>query len=147
MKNTILILSFVCSFFIFQSVSAQSKSERGKEFWFSMLPLYGDYDQWSEQRRNENDPRNHPEAYIPFTLSVVIYSQQPTTVEISIPRTSWKQIIYTGDVQAYTVSIPLSLILPYHLYKAEDIGVHVIADHPIALVTSGGTASSFARVI
>lgn len=104
---------------------AQPTLKRGQEFWVGAFPrIYSD------------DPTLPQPAKVHSTddtLRLVIYSDAPTRVEISIPRTGWKRSVFTKDSNAYIVTLPKDSVVAWHPDVPEDKGVHVMADKPITL--------------
>ena len=132
MKKIVAIL-FI-SLIFFQSVSAQDKSNRGKEFWLG----YGfDYSFYNESPINQQD------------LAIYISTIQAATVTVSINSTGWTQ---TLNIPANTVDA--TIIIPKSGPNDARIltdglstrGIHIVSDVPVAayahvyaLMVSGAT--------
>ena len=132
MKKILAIL--LTSLIFFQSLFAQDKSNRGKEFWLGYGFNYGYF----------NDPPVNQQE-----LALYISTELPATVTVSINSTGWTQTVnIPANTVNATILIPKSgandaRVLTDGLFTR---GIHIVSDVPVAvyahvyaLMVSGAT--------
>jgi gliding motility-associated-like protein len=119
-----LLLFFVC-LISFNSIFAQSFSNKGKDFWVA----YGYH-----VRMNQNTAQNPGNSQ-----DMVLYfaTDQATTIQISIPGTGYTQTLQSGPTPTVLTSAPIpksgvqDARLTDESTSPENKGIHITSDKPM----------------